>query len=138
MLWSQRRLKILNWILGVHLEHFRLVKCLQLEQAFNEHKWKQVIFLSAERRTSITKFISMDQLAKASHQLKQSVRTDLPRNLLPPKEWDTYKLDFSFSEFLGSLDPSHQGPLFQPVELSCPNFDPLLKDLSEKTWTKIL
>ena len=79
-----------------------------------------------------------DQLAEASHQLKQSLKTALLGNLLPPKEWDTYKLDFSLSEFLGSLDPFHLGPLLQPVELSHPDFDPLLKDLYEETRTNIL
>lgn len=86
--------------------------------------------MSVERRASITVFAAIDESAKGSHQLKQSVKTAFPGNLLPLKEWDTYKLDFSFSEFLGFLDPSHLGPLFQPMELSCMDLDPLLQDLS--------
>ena len=74
---------------SIHLKHFVLVKYLQPEQALNEYKWKWVVSLCAERRTSITVFAAMDQLAEASHLLMQSVKATLPKNLLPPKEQDT-------------------------------------------------
>ena len=58
----------------------------------------------------------MDQLAIVIHQLGETVKTALPGNLLPPKERDTYKLDFPFSEFLGSLNLFDLELLFQPLE----------------------
>ena len=46
-------------------------------------------------------FAAMDQLVKASHQLKQSVTASLSGNLLPPKERYFFKLDL-----VESVDPS--------------------------------
>ena len=59
------------------------------------------VSLSVERRVSITVFAAMDQLVKASHQSKQSVKAALSQNLLPPKGTGLLKLDFA-----ESLDPS--------------------------------
>ena len=101
---------------GVHLDHFGLNKCPQPEQAFNEYKRKWVNSLSAERMASVSVLTAIDQLGEAQNQLKQLVTSVLPGNLLPPKERDTFNLDFSFKELLKSLDPEHQGPLFPPVE----------------------
>ena len=58
------------------------------------------ILLSVEKRVSITVFAAMDQLVKASHQSKQSVKAALSGNLLPPKKRDFFKLDF-----VESVDP---------------------------------
>ena len=69
---------------------------------------------------------TMDQLAEASYQLKQSMKSALPGNLLPPKEQDSYNLDLSFKEFLRSLDLCSLSPLFPPVVLDQPDLDPLL------------
>ena len=81
---------------------------------------------------------AMNQLAETSHQLKQSVKSTIPRNVLPPKDQDSYNLDFLFKEFFGSLDPYYLGSLFHPAVLDQPNFNLLLQDLSEETRTKIL
>ena len=74
-------------------------------------KW--VKSLLAERMASVSVLTAMDQIGEAQNQLKQSVTSVLPVNLLPPKERDTFNLDFSFKVLLGSLDPEHQGPLQQ-------------------------
>ena len=55
---------------------------------------------------------AMDQIGEAQNKLKKSVASASPGNLLRPKEWDTFNLDFSFKELLRFLDPNHQGPLF--------------------------
>ena len=59
------------------------------------------ILLSGERRVSITIFAAMEKLVEASHHSKQSVKGTISGNLLPPKEWDFFKLDL-----VESVDPS--------------------------------
>ena len=102
---SKQQAKLLS---GIHIDYFGLVRCLQPEQAFNKHKRKWVCSLSVERMASITVFTALDQLAEASHLLKQTVKSALPGNLLPPKDLDTYNLDF-YQEAFGVLGPIPSG-----------------------------
>ena len=102
---------------GIYLKHFRLTKCLQLDQAFNKHKYKWVLLLSAERRASIILLVTIDQIMDVMYHIEQSVEAALPGILLPLQVQDTYKLDLPTIDGLGSLDPSHLGSVFPSVEL---------------------
>ena len=66
------------------------------------------------------------------------LKSTLLRNLIPPKEWDSFKLKILFQAYLGSLDPIPLGPLFQPVVLEKRDLGPLLQDPSKETRTKIV
>ena len=97
---------------GIHPDQFGFVGFPLLEQAFKDHKQKWVSSLSDERMASVTLVAAMDQLAEASHQLKQLMKSALPKNLQPPKEQDSYNLDLLFKELLESLHPYILGSLF--------------------------
>ena len=69
---------------------------------------------------------SLDHIGEATIQIEKTLANILEGFVMEPQESDSIRMALLCFDMLGKLNPAHQEPIFTPLVLVKPDFEPLL------------